>query len=128
ALAQNLLKPGQTLSMAKYFTARISGPPSGSASKRSVEREASRRRQLTFLEALATLPDLSIIEGHFLAKPARCFTCGATWESNEEKMTDVNIATELLTDAFTDRFDVALIVSGDSDLVPPLRALRSFFP
>ena len=43
-------------------------------------------------------------------------------------MTDVNIATELLCDAFQDRFDIAVIVSGDSDLVPPVSAVRRLFP
>ena len=43
-------------------------------------------------------------------------------------MTDVNIATELLTDAFENMFDTALIISADSDLVPPVRAIRRFFP
>jgi len=43
-------------------------------------------------------------------------------------MTDVNIAAQLLTDAYEDRFDVALIVSGDSDLVTPIKLLRNKFP
>lgn len=43
-------------------------------------------------------------------------------------MTDVNIATELLSDAFNDSFDTALLISGDSDLVPPIIALRSKYP
>jgi uncharacterized LabA/DUF88 family protein len=43
------------------------------------------------------------------------------------EMTDVNIATELLMDAFNDRFDLALVISGDSDLVPPILALKQKF-
>jgi uncharacterized LabA/DUF88 family protein len=43
-------------------------------------------------------------------------------------MTDVNIAVELLSDAFTDSFDVALLVSADSDLVAPIKKVRSLFP
>lgn len=43
-------------------------------------------------------------------------------------MTDVNIATQLMVDAFKDEFDVAFLISGDSDLVPPVKALRSIFP
>jgi uncharacterized LabA/DUF88 family protein len=43
-------------------------------------------------------------------------------------MTDVNIATELLTDAFQDQFDTALLVSADSDLVPPVESIRRLFP
>lgn len=43
-------------------------------------------------------------------------------------MTDVNIAVELMTDAFQDRFDTALIVSGDSDLTGLVLAVRQLFP
>jgi uncharacterized LabA/DUF88 family protein len=43
-------------------------------------------------------------------------------------MTDVNIATEMLSDAFTDRFDVALLISADGDLVGPIHKIRSLFP
>ena len=45
----------------------------------------------------------------------------------EEKMTDVRIATEMLTDAFNNRFDEALLVSGDSELAPPIHAIRQQF-
>ena len=43
-------------------------------------------------------------------------------------MTDINIATQLLVDAFEDRFDTALIVSGDSDLAAPIKWVRKRFP
>lgn len=35
-------------------------------------------------------------------------------------MTDVNIAVEMMRDAFQDRFDAALLISADSDLVASL--------
>jgi hypothetical protein len=34
----------------------------------------------------------------------------------------------LLSDAFTDRFDVALLISADSDLVGPIQRVRHLFP
>jgi uncharacterized LabA/DUF88 family protein len=43
-------------------------------------------------------------------------------------MTDVQIATELLLDAYDGAVDLMLIVSADSDLVPPIRAVRTRFP
>jgi uncharacterized LabA/DUF88 family protein len=43
-------------------------------------------------------------------------------------MTDVNIATEMLSDAFTNRFDVALLLSADGDLVGPVQKVRHLFP
>ena len=43
-------------------------------------------------------------------------------------MTDVNIATHMLADAFTDTYDTAILISGDSDLVPPIKAVHQYFP
>ena len=40
---------------------------------------------------------------------------------SEEKRTDVNIACHLLNDAWKDLFDVAIIISNDSDLVEPIK-------
>ena len=56
-----------------------------------------------------------------------CRNCGYTYETFHEKMTDVNISVELMSDAFQDRFDVALLVSADSDLVGPVKAVRRLF-
>ncbi len=128
ALARNLLKPDQALVYTKYFTARIAGPkPVDSPAKANRLREKL-RRQSDYLDALATLPDFQIIEGHYLPKEKRCLTCNAQWTQHEEKMTDVNIATELLIDAFNDAFDGVLLISADSDLTPPTLAVRQHFP
>ena len=116
-LVENLRKPGQQLVMTKYFTARITSRD-----------PARQRRQAIFLEALGTLPNFKIYYGHYLSKPVTCFNCHNTWHTFEEKMTDVNIATELLVDAGDDRFDVAMIISGDSDLSPPLRVIKQSYP
>jgi len=118
-LARNLLKPNQRLGLVRYFTARISGS-SGDPQKP--------KRQSVFLEALATLPNLTISYGHYLTKRQRCSSCANTWEIHEEKMTDVNIAVALLEDALDDRFDTAILVSGDSDLTAPVEAIRRRYP
>lgn len=115
-LSLKLLKPGQRLLHTKYFTSRIKSP------------EDKRLRQAEYLDALATLNHLTTYEGQFLSKKSTCLHCGRERQVNEEKMTDVNIATQLLLDAFTDQFDTALIVSADSDLVPPIKAIRERFP
>ena len=41
---------------------------------------------------------------------------------------NVNIATEMLLDAVNNRFDIALLISADSDLVPPIKAIRTHYP
>lgn len=42
-------------------------------------------------------------------------------------MTDVNIATQMIIDAYQDRYDSAILISGDSDLVPPIRSVHENF-
>jgi uncharacterized LabA/DUF88 family protein len=42
----------------------------------------------------------------------------------EEKETDVNIAIAMLTDAVRDVYDIALLVSADSDLRPVVAAVK----
>lgn len=43
-------------------------------------------------------------------------------------MTDVNIATQLLGDAYDDHFDTAILISADSDLTMPVKKIRHRFP
>lgn len=127
-MATALVRLPFVLSNTKYFTARISGNHPGDSDERAEKREASRLRQATYLEALETLRCLEIFEGRYFLKRDFCRNCNADFHRPEEKMTDVCIATELVADAFLDRFDSAVIVSGDSDLVPPLKAIKRHFP
>jgi len=115
-LAHNLLRPTQTLLRTKYFTTIVKEP------------EDKRHRQSIFLEALQTLPAFDIYYGQFLEDQVTCRQCGHTYITHHEKMTDVNISVELIADAYQDQFDVALLISADSDLVGPLQALRRLFP
>jgi hypothetical protein len=43
-------------------------------------------------------------------------------------MTDVNIAVSMISDAAQGAMDKALLISGDSDLVPAVRTLGSLWP
>ena len=117
ALAERFLRPDQTLVEVAYCTAKVRDDPPGLA------------RQLTFIDALqAHRPGIKVLYGHYLAKEIQCFRCGNSYRKHEEKMTDVNIACRMLTDAMDDRFDVALLISGDSDLVPPVQIVRQRWP
>jgi len=114
-LVQNLLKFNQELVMTKYFTARVIG---------SLDKQ---KRQSTFIEALETLPKFEIFYGKYQLNPRACPNCGFKDQVPNEKMTDVNIAVEMLSDAVNDKFDIALLLSADSDLVPPIRAIKNTF-
>lgn len=115
-LARSLLKPNQRLLFTKYFTARISGPPD------------KEKRQSTYIEALETLSEFQILYGKYQLNPRQCSHCGFQDEVPNEKMTDVNIAVEILKDAYQGKFDVALLISADSDLIPPVKTVRELFP
>ncbi len=119
ALSVKLLRPGQRLMRVKYFTAPVLSRP---------DDPGQQDRQRRYLGALATLRDVQILYGYFLSKMSICPACGANRETFEEKMTDVNIAVELLGDACDDAFDTAIIISGDSDLSGPISAVRLRHP
>lgn len=42
-------------------------------------------------------------------------------------MTDVNIATQIIIDAYQNKYDMAMLISGDSDLDPPIKAVHKNF-
>lgn len=114
--ASSLLLPNQDLVRTKYFTSRISKPFS------------KQKRQSIFLDALSSLPQLSIFYGRYQADIRTCENCGFTSFVSSEKKTDVNIATELMVDAFQDNFDTAILVTADADLTGPVVAIRKLFP
>lgn len=116
ALAKNLLKPAQELVFVKYFTSRVRNNP------------PKEKRQKTYIEAIETLSDCRIYYGNYQAHVETCRACGHTYPYSNEKMTDVNIAVEILTDAYLDRYDMALLITGDSDLIPPINAVHGLFP
>ena len=115
ALVQNVLTPNQTLLLTKYFTTRVSKP------------EDRRRRQLAYLEALQTLPKLQIFYGQYVPDEVECRKCGHTYTTYHEKMTDVNIAVEMMTDFLQDSLDAALLLCGYSDLVGLVNRVRQLF-
>ncbi len=70
-----------------------------------------------------------VVLGRFKrARDLRCRACGERTTRNEEKETDVAIAVHLLESFIEDVCDYAVIVSGDTDLVPAVKAARRQFP
>ncbi len=113
-LACNLLQNNQTLVEIKYFTSRVSNNPE------------KQKRQNTYLEALESV-GVKIYYGNYQSDKIECKRCGNIWPTYNEKMTDVNIATQILIDAFQDEYDMAMLISGDSDLVPPIKSVHEIF-
>jgi hypothetical protein len=84
------------------------------------DREA-RARQQVYFDALRTLPKIKIILGVFQHREVSCRAdCRKVYAVPEEKKTDVNLAVEMMSDAFSGRYDRMYVVSGDSDVQPPI--------
>jgi uncharacterized LabA/DUF88 family protein len=113
ALAVQFLRPGQRLDRVSYFTARLTNDL------------PSEQRQDIYLQALrARSTCLDVMEGRFQEKRQRCHSCGATRITYEEKETDVSLAVTLVEDAARAAYDTAIVISGDSDLCPAIRAAK----
>lgn len=115
-----LLLPAHDILQIKYFTALVT-------SRASNPDQAA--RQQTYLRALQTIPNLQIIYGHFLSHeimmplaPPRAGHVKVI--KTEEKGSDVNIAVHLISDGFRNAYDAAVIVSNDSDLLPPIKFVK----
>ena len=125
SLSEGLL-PSSQVKRVRYFTAHVKNPPYDS----DVE-----RRQRTYLRALKTLPKVEIHYGHFSQRRVRMpladppSTGPATVEviRTEEKRSDVNLATHLLLDACEEDFDEAVVITNDSDLADPIKAVHERF-
>src|SRR5574337_401393 len=112
-----LLLPHDDIHSIKYFTALVTPRPNDPDKP---------LRQQAFLRALRTIPNLEIILGTFLshevkmplAAPSKGY---AKVIKTEEKGSDVNLATHLLVDGFRGDYELAVIVSNDSDLLEPIK-------
>ncbi len=112
-----LLLPHDDVLQIKYFTALVNPRPHD---------PDQRVRQEIYHRALATIPNLSVTLGFFLTHEVTMPLAGgkrgyANVVKTEEKGSDVNIATHLLVDGFKNAFELAVVVSNDSDLLLPIR-------
>jgi 6-hydroxy-3-succinoylpyridine 3-monooxygenase len=115
-----LLRPHDDIQVIRYFTAMVNGP--------------TKANQEAYLQALGTTPIVDPVLGNFKNKRVLCslgpctYTGKRFFEIPEEKRTDVNIAVYMVDDAYQNIADQIVLVSGDSDLVPAVRMVRSRFP
>lgn len=115
-LMRRYLPPGATMECVRYFTSRVSAPAEKAA------------RQNEYIEALEAQPGLSLHFGQYMEQQRACRECKHVWTYYGEKMTDVNIASQMLVDGFRDRLDLAMLVSADSDLHAPISILKEELP
>ena len=127
-----------TVTKVKYFTARV---------KPQLEDPLQPARQQAYFRALQTIPEVEIILGFYLEKikksklhlldtPILNYLASKLHPSltyfnkrlilaktvkQEEKGSDVNLASHLIHDAHRNAFDHAIVVTGDSDLIEAIR-------
>jgi uncharacterized LabA/DUF88 family protein len=116
-----LLFPRDTINKIKYFSAKVSARPSDPDQP---------IRQATYWRALKTIPNLEIIEGTFLSKPVIMPLHNTTPQryakviKTEEKGSDVNLGTHMLNDGHKKDYEMAVMITNDSDLLEPMRIVN----
>ena len=118
-----LLLPKNKILKIKYFTALVNARP---------QDPDQPNRQQVYLRALRTIPNLEIIFGHFLSHPTKLPLTNPSSSQNryaeviktEEKGSDVNLATHLLRDGFMNLYDIAIVISNDSDLAEAIKIVN----
>ena len=113
--------PKNQIVRTKYFTARVSALPGDPGQP---------TRQQFYWRALQTLPDFEIILGEFRTRRVRAAVVTPPPKTievfkTEEKGSDVNLAAHLLHDGFLGKYDAAIVVTGDSDLISPIKMVRT---
>lgn len=125
ALSRLLLRAENEITGIKYFTALVT-PRKNDPNQLT--------RQKMYLRALRTI-NTQIIYGHYLSHVVNMrkatFKAGESpfiqVIKTEEKGSDVNIASHMLMDAFSNLYDCAVLISGDSDLATPVKMIVSEF-
>lgn len=128
ALCEQALKPRHRILKIKYFTSRVLPAP---------EDPFKFQRQDVYLRALREYrpKETEFYFGHFLRKRAK-FPLADPAENGrivdvlraEEKGSDVNLAVHLVSDAWEDLYDCAVLVSNDSDMLEGMRLTKEKHP
>lgn len=94
--------------------------------------------QQQYIHKISNIPNVALIPGRYQKRHLlipqgihnkivncsnRCVT-DADLEGYVEKLTDVNIATDMLMMAINNEYDTAILVSGDADFVPVVKAIK----
>ncbi len=125
-LFKGLLNNHNDIQKIKYFTARV---------KPEYSDPGKPHRQDAYLRAIQTCPQVEVFYGHFLSHPVSARLVNpingqkfAEVIKTEEKGSDVNIAVNILNDAWLNLYDCAIIVSNDSDLAEAMRLVKLHHP
>ncbi len=115
ALISCYLEDGDVLGRVYYFSALLESNPE------------KKDRHLKYINTLKT-KGVTAVLGKFKKKSLKCKSCNAFYTTYEEKQSDVNIAIQMLEDAFLNRYDKIILVSADTDFVSTIKKIRNLFP
>ena len=110
---ESFMRPHQILIEVNYFSA-------------TPHDKGKYDRQDLFFSANKLNKKFRLELGRYMPKFKRCSKCGAIHKTFEEKETDVKIATKMISDVVNSRCDITILISADSDLVPPIEFIRGF--
>jgi hypothetical protein len=116
--------PRNEIQTVKYFTAMVS--------ERATD-PGQVARQAIYIRALRTLPNVEIIFGSFmthervrpLVSPPPNGPRYVRIFDTEEKGSDANLAAHLVADGYEGKYDIAVVVTNDSDQVGPIQIVRT---
>ena len=114
-LAESSIGNKDTIEAVYYFSSYLTWKPNAVT------------RHKTYIKALRSV-GVEYIQGRFKEKTLTCHHCHKQYKSHEEKQTDVNIAVKIVADAATDKYDKAVIVSADTDLIPAIKTVHTIWP
>lgn len=93
--------------------------------------DPKRKSTYNWINGLKNQKYFTVIEGEHRARPVSGYNYSTMDINNpstyyvEEKGTDINLGTHVIAKAFLNSYDVALIVSGDTDYIPVLDILNT---
>ena len=112
SLAKSFLRAREELGDVYFFTALATW------------NQGKVKRHRIYISALEST-GVTIVMGKFKQKDVRCRAdCKKMFLKREEKQTDVNIAVHLLRDAFIGAYDRAILITGDTDIIPAIAAVQ----
>lgn len=114
-LADSRIKAHQENVKMTYFTALTNS------------RDGSSQRQHDYLSAVDIMCDfpMEIVLNSFKRNSWECENCDSKNKIYREKQTDVALGVAMVSGAFKNEFDVAILVSADTDFIPAISQVKS---
>lgn len=123
-LVKHLIADNNEITKIKFFTAKVKNnendPDAGS-------------RQHKYLQAIqAHIPNLEIHYGYFSRQKVPMHNANPPPKKvkvikTEEKGSDVNLSVHMLNDAWKDEYDMAILISNDTDMAEALKLVKTQF-